>query len=301
MTDTNINCKHKQLIKKDDQKIDFCKKCGCFLVIKYSKVKEVESFSILPKKMITSLDIPPHETMLKIRANVKKNNLANEFGNIPEEYFAIRKSLIDLLKDYIVEYNFSTRSYFLGIFIMDYIFSKYSYSEYTSKLKLDLFVLGVFLVSVKFIDDDAYPPNLDTFPNKKNPSILYQLNEVRKYEIVVSSLIEYKLDHITSYYMTETILSHGIVFTNELQQMNLKDSKSIKDKLKKLYRLSLDINKMFVEDIVSLKFDNLVIAATSVVMAKELLHFENTWNPELEDLYGIKLDDLTGCYNSILK
>ena len=162
---------------------------------------------------------------------------------------------------------------------------KYQYEDYIAKIKPDLLVLGVFLVAVKFIDDDAYPPSLNEFPNKKNPSLFYPLNEVRKSEFTVAALMEFRLDHYTSYYLTETILSHGVVFTSELQAMNLKDSKSIKEKLKKLYRLALDINKMFVEDISSLKFSNFEIAATSVVMAKELLKFELTWNNELEELY----------------
>jgi hypothetical protein len=300
MTDTNINCRHKQLIKKENEKIDFCKKCGCFLIIKYSKVKEVESFAILPKKMITSLDIPPTDTVKSIKRHLESSSLQN-FKDIPVEYLSVRKSLIDMLKEYIVEYNFSTRSYFLGIYILDYIHLKYPYNDYISKMKLDLLVLGVFLVAVKFIDDDAYPPTLDSFPSKKSPSLYYSLNEVRKYEFMIACLMEFKLDHFTSYYLTETILSHGVVFTSELQAMNLKDSKSIKDKLKKLYRLALDINKMFVEDIHSLQFSALEIAATSVVMAKELLKFENIWNNELEWLYGVKLNDLTPCYNSILK
>ena len=111
MTDTNINCRHKQLIKKENEKIDFCKKCGCFLIIKYSKVKEVESFAILPKKMITSLDIPPTDTVKSIKRHLESSSLQN-FKDIPVEYLSVRKSLIDMLKEYIVEYNFSTRSYF---------------------------------------------------------------------------------------------------------------------------------------------------------------------------------------------
>lgn len=300
MSETNLNCRHKQLIKKDNEKIDFCKKCGCFLIIKHSKVKEVESFAILPKKMITSLDISPQDTVKRIKLHLEKSSLQN-FKQMPQEYINVRKALIDLLKEYIVEYNFSTRSYFLGIYILDYIHCKYPYNDYISKMKLDLLVLGVFLVAVKFIDDDAYPPTLDSFPSKKTPSLYYSLNEVRKYECMIAFLMEFKLDQFTSYYLTETILSHGVVFTSELQTMNLTDAKAIKDKLKKLYRLALDINKMFVEDIQSLQFNAIDIAATSIVMAKELLKFENIWNSELEWLYDVKLNDLTPCYNSILK
>ena len=84
-------------------------------------------------------------------------------------------------------------------------------------------------------------------------------------------------------------------------KLNLKEGKSIKEKIKKLYRLALDINKMFVEDEESIKYSNLIIACTSIVMAKELLKFKDTWNDELEGLYKVKLSDMTSCYNSILK
>lgn len=301
MTDTNINCKH-ILLNKTKNKTDFCKRCGCFLKLQYSdKNKVIESFSVIPKKLITSLDINPYETFERINLHIEKSNLVNYFSKLPQDYITIRRDLIELLKDYILEYNFSTRSYFLGIYIMDYIFSHHPYEEVTDKLKLDYFVLGVFLVAVKFIDDDAYPPSLDTFPNKKNPSLFYPLNEVRKYEFMVGYLMLFQLDHYTSYYLTESILSHGVIFTHELQELNLKDGKEIKDRIKKLYRLALDINKMFVEDEVSLKYNNLLIACTSIVMAKELLKFKDTWNEELEILYKVKLSDMTSCYNSILK
>ena len=302
MSDMNVNCKHKQVIKNPNEKIDFCRKCGCFLVIKYhEKSKEVEAYSILHRKMITSLDISPYETVNNIRLSVNSYNLSKNYDSLPKEYHTLRKTLLDYLKDYIVEYNFSSRSYFLGAFCLDYIFSKYSYDDMLIKLKPDLLALGVFLIAIKFIDDDAYPPTLETFTNKTNPSIFYPLNEVRRYEFTVAKLMDFKLDFFTSYYLTETILSHGVVFTYEIQKMGLNDAKSIKEMIKKLNRLALDINKMFIDDINSMKYSTLEIAATSILMTKELLKFETSWNEELSALYGVKSDDLNNCYNSILK
>ena len=302
MSDMNVNCKHKQVVKNVNEKIDFCRKCGCFLVIKYNeKSKEVEAYSILHRKMVTSLDISPFDTFHNISLSVNSNNFSKYYDNLPKEYHSLRKTLLDYLKDYIVEYNFSSRSYFLGAFCLDYIFSKYSYEEMLIKLKPDLLALGVFLISVKFIDDDAYPPTLETFTNKSNPSIFYSLNEVRKYEFMVAKLMEFKLDFFTSYYLTETILSHGVIFTYEIQKMGLSDAKAIKEIIKKVNKLALDINKMFVDDISSMKYSSLEIAASSILMAKELLKFDISWNNELVALYGIKADDLNNCYNSILK
>lgn len=302
MSDMNIHCKHKQIVRNEKEKIDFCRKCGCFIVIKYSaKHKEVESYSILPRKMITSLDISPYDTIQNVIKQAKEAELSKFYSKLPEEYFSIRKSLIELLKDYIVEYSFSTRSFFLGIYILDYIYCKYSFPDVVSKLKTDLLVLGVFLVAVKFIDDDAYPPALDTFANKKNPSIFYSLNEVRRYEFMVAKFINWKLDIFTSYYLTETILSHGVIFTYEIEKLGITSSKIIKDTIKKLYRLALDINKMFAEDINSIKFNSLEIAATCIMMSKELLKFETQWNPELQHFLQIDPESLNICYNSILK
>lgn len=302
MNDTNLYCKHRQVVRNEKEKVDFCKKCGCFLIIKYSpNQKEVESYAILPKKNITPLDISPYDTIQNVLKGVKDYSLSKYYQKIPEEYFERRRFLTDLLKEYIIEHNFGTRSYFLGIYILDYIHCKYSYNEVVSKLKPDLLVLGIFLVAVKFIDDDAYPPALDTFPSKKNPSIFYSLNEVRKYEFMVVKLIDFKLDFFTSYYITETILSHGVVFSHELEKMNINQVKVIKEKLKKMYRLALDINKMFIEDITCIKYNSLEISATCIMMSKELLKFECCWNKELEHLYKLEPSTLNSCYNSILK
>jgi hypothetical protein len=117
----------------------------------------------------------------------------------------------------------------------------------------------------------------------------------------VVKLMDFKLDIFTSYYLTETILSHGVVFSSEFNSMGITESRAIKDKIKKVNRLALDINKMFIEDIECMRFSSLQIAATSIMMAKELLKFETSWNTELKHLYRIDGDSLNSCYNSILR
>jgi hypothetical protein len=248
--------------------------------------------------MCTGLDIAPQDTMKEIRKELNQIYFKN---SSPEEYTNTRASLIDLVKDYIIEYSYSTRTYFLTIFIIDYLHANHSYKDVISRLKPDLLVLGSFLIAVKFLEDDAYPPSLDTFPSKKNPNLYYALNEVRKYEGIIIILMNFKLDYFTSYYLLETILSHGVVFTNELTSIELSDKKACKDKLKRLYKLAIDINKLFIEDITSLEYDMFEIAATCVVMSKELMKFEVSWNPELEKLYSLDLNSLSNCYNAILK
>lgn len=298
---TNINCRHRQLINKESKTIDFCKKCSCFLSIKYGKQKEVVSFSIVPKRMITPSETSPYESILKLIKESQNSNLSCYFKSIPNDYLQMRKHLITYLKDYIVLYKYSSRSYFLAVHIMDSIYCKHPYDEFICKLKPDVLTLAIFLVSVKFIDDDAYPPSFDSFPSKKNPTIYYSLNELRRYELIVLKLMDYKLDICTTYYITETILTHGVIFSHELNQMGLTDSKSVKETVKKLYRLALDINKMFIESVESLKYSPLEIAVTSIIMAKELTSFSETWNPELAELYQIRSVDTLGCYSSILR
>lgn len=300
---TNINCRHRQLINKEKEgkSLDFCKKCGCFLSIKYGKQKEVISFTIVPKRMITPLEISPYDTVPKLIKESQGADLSTYFLNISNDYLQMRKILVNQLKEYIVQYKYSSRSYFLAVHILDTIYCKHSYNEVASKLKPDVLTLSVFLVSVKFIDDDAYPPSFDSFPSKKNATIYYSLNELRRYEFLVLKLMDYKLDICTSYYITETILAHGVIFSHELNQMGLTDSKSVKETVKKLYRLALDINKMFIESIDSLKYSPLEIAVTSVLMAKELTCFSENWNPELAELYQIKSIATLSCYQSILK
>lgn len=303
MTDNNLICKHSQQIKCEIESMSFCSKCGCILVKRYKKDKsrDTDSFAVIPSKMMGPLDISPYDSIKSVIRQVELTDLSSGFEKFPDEYHLTRKRLISMLKSYIIEHNFNTRSFFLGVYILDYIFANNSYSEITNKLKLDLLILGIFLVAVKFIDDDAYPPALDSFTNKSNNTLLYSLSEVRKYECIVVKLMNFKLDIYTSYFLTETILSHGIVLNTEFTQLGINDTKQIKDKLKKLYRLSLDINKLFLEDISFLKFSQLQIAATSILMAKELMKFDKGWSDELENLYMIPKSSLAKCYSSILK
>lgn len=303
MADTNLSCKHNQLISSEVEVINFCSKCGCILVkrFKKDKTRDTDAFTVIPSKMMVTLNISPLDCFKSITNQVEQTDLSINFERFSEEYQITRKRLISMLKGYIIEHNFNNRSYFLGIYILDYIFANHPYNELINKLKLDLLILGIFLVAVKFIDDDAYPPTLDSFTNKNNISLLYSLSEVRKYECIVVKLINFKLDIYTSYFLTETMLSHGIVLNTEFVAAGINDPKQIKDKLKKLYRLSLDINKLFVEDFNFLKFSQLKIAATSIMIAKELMKFDKGWSFEFENIYMIPKSSLSKCYSTILK
>lgn len=303
MTDNSLTCKHTHQIKCEVESISFCSKCGCIVVkrFKKDKSKDTDAFAVIPSKMMGALNLSPYDCFKTAVNQVEQTDLSLCFEKFSEEYLLTRKKLISMLKGYIIEHNFNNRSYFLGVYILDYIFAKNSYNELSDKLKLDLLVLGIFLVAVKFIDDDAYPPVLDSFTNKSNSKLLYSLSEVRKYECIVVKLMDFKLDIYTSYLLTETLLSHGIVLNIEFIQAGINEPKQIKDKLKKLYRLSLDINMLFVEDFNFLKFSQLKIAATSILMAKELLKFEKGWSSEFENLYNIPKSSLAKCYSSILR
>lgn len=297
---TNISCKHRQLVKSIvNTERDFCRKCGCILVIKNGKYKEVESFSILLRKFISPLETFPQDTIRLMKAELEKSSLSKYFSKIPESYVEKRKELIEMLKDYFFEYKFSSRGYFLGVYLLDFIFIASSYP--TSELKTDILVLAVFLVSIKYIEDNVCPPILSSFPNKKNMNLLYPVNEVRKYEVIVMQLADYKLNVFTSIYLTEAILSQGVTFSHEFKRMNIVDSKGIKDKLKKLNRLAIDINKMFIENIDSIQFNALEIALTSINLSKELMKFDEQLGKELESLYGVDTINLASCYDAIIQ
>lgn len=303
MTDLNLNCKHKQLIKNNkSEKMNFCKKCGCILLINFKeqeKIKEVQSYSITNTKNIKSLDISPIDTIDRINISLNYEKTRKRLYN--KVFLSQRTDMISSLKSYINENNFSSRSFFLGVFIIDHIFSSHPFENFLSNLKIDLFIIGVFLVSVKFIDDDAYPPTLDSFPNKSNPALFYQLSEVRKYEYIILKLMDFKLDFFTSYYLTETMLSHGVVFSSELIRDDINEVKTIKETIKNISRIALDINKMFVYNHEFINYSPIEIAVSCIIMAKELRKITNPWTYELEFLYKIPEKSIINCYNSILK
>lgn len=301
MGDTNIKCEHKPFLNKDES-IDFCGRCGCILVVKQvNSLKEIESFSVHHKKVIFPPEVSPQNTFAIFYNYIESAFQHDRFSKLSEEYFDLRKTLIELLKDYIIKYQYSVRSLYLGVHMLDTIFSSYPFSDLHCNLNSEKLVLGVFLVAVKFLEDDAYPPNLNLYVNKQNPSILYPLNEVRRYESLVLQLMNYNLRAFTSHYILETLLSHGIIFTHELNRMGTTNEDSMAEILTNVSKLSQSLNLKFLEDKDSLKFTPIQIALSCIAAAKELLKFATKSSPEMEKLCKIDSDSVVECKKSILR
>lgn len=305
MSYTNLNCEHTQLFKTN---IDFCKNCSCILIVQNETILD---HSLIDKQHINKIDYSPIDSFKIIFNSQKDFSKIMNSSNLSEEYSNRRPYLINLLREYYVEYKYSDKCFFLGIYLLDLLMCSvemgstfdlvgFTKDDFEKTIKYDLVVLSVFVLSIKFLEDDSYSPLLDSFVNKKNPSILYSLTEVRKYETFVLRLLRYKLDYYTSYFITETILTHGVIFNEEMTEMGISNGKRIKEIVKDIWKLAVDLNMSFVYSNDFLLFSPFEIATTSIRIAKESKKFKKPiFSNDFSYLY--RVEEYSECYNSMMK
>jgi hypothetical protein len=127
--------------------------------------------------------------------------------------------------------------------------------------------------------------------------VSYEMNEVRKYEDYVLKFLSFKLNFFTTFNIVETILSNGVVFNYECS--NDDGYSTIKEKVKKVNKLSFQILLGFIEDPAYVNFNHIEVAFSCIVFAKELLRFKEIFPPELEKVYNIKMGNFIKCFQYV--
>lgn len=127
--------------------------------------------------------------------------------------------------------------------------------------------------------------------------VTYDINEVRRYEDYVIKFLSHKLNYYTTFSILEYLLSNGIAFYNEFSHHDSKTA--IKEKIKKLNKLSFQILNSIVEDINYVNFNHIEIAFSCVVYAREVMKFKTIFHPEFEKIYDLKMGNILKCYHFI--
>jgi hypothetical protein len=111
-----------------------------------------------------------------------------------------------------MEYNDS--SFYFSLYLLDTYLSRII-SDDISDRELFLVVLGFFLISSKYIEDDIFEPELQIFCNIEK-SILLTINEIRESEVQCLTLLNHNMYIYSVYDWLSILLSNGIVFEEEI-------------------------------------------------------------------------------------
>ena len=187
-----------------------------------------------------------------------------------------------------MEYNDS--SFYFSLYLLDTYLSRII-SDDISDRELFLVVLGFFLISSKYIEDDIFEPELQIFCNIEK-SILLTINEIRESEVQCLTLINHNMYIYSVYDWITTLLNNGIVFKEEVTDKN---------EVEEIYAYTQKLLTNLTSKIFFCKYSSIQIAFSIIQLSREKylnkdLKLSKKIFDLLLDLYEISFLDYKDCY-----
>ena len=108
-----------------------------------------------------------------------------------EKYSRIRNRVLIYIHNLCSKMEYNDSSFYFSLYLFDTYLSRII-SDDISDRELFLVVLGFFLISSKYIEDDIFEPELQIFCNIEK-SILLTINEIRESEVQCLTLINHNM------------------------------------------------------------------------------------------------------------
>ena len=210
-----------------------------------------------------------------------------------EKYSRIRNRILIYIHNLCSKMEYNDSSFYFSLYLLDTYLSRII-SDDISDRELFLVVLGFFLISSKYIEDDIFEPELQIFCNIEK-SILLTINEIRESEVQCLTLINHNMYIYSVYDWITTLLSNGIVFQEEVNNKN---------EVEDIYGYTQKLLTNLTSKIFFCKYSSIQIAFSIIqisrekYLCKDLKLSEKIFNLLL-DLYEISFSDYKECYNLI--
>ena len=205
-----------------------------------------------------------------LKSNSEINQISNEL-NI-KKYKLERPKLINLIRNINCLLDFNSQTFFLALFYMDKIFSNINLII-DNKRDYIILSLSCLLIASKFNENDPHVPELIKYISLceqfSNFEYIFNIDELRKGEMIVLYLLEYKMNYYSIYHFLVFFFSHGIIFENTLNRIE-NGAYSKKKFLEKIYILSRGILDYLLEDNDYIEFGN---CNFNFIFAAEILKF----------------------------
>ena len=175
-------------------------------------------------------EIPPKKIFELMKENIFDNFTHYSLYSINKDYINSRKALFNLLHKITIKMGFKSQTFFLCAHFLDIIFIK----KKRFNLNLNILGLSCLCLAAKYCENDPIVPHLQYFIKIFNNMNGYKnailMSELKKGEVVVLKILNYKLNYYTIYDFNSFLFGHGILKIEQL--------KDIENKNKKLYRSS---------------------------------------------------------------
>ena len=197
---------------------------------------------------VQKTEIPPKEIFQLMKTNIFDNFTHFSLISINKDYINSRKAIFNLLHKITIRMGFKSQTFFLCAHFLDIIFTK------KKRINLNINILGLscLVLAAKYCENDPIVPHLQYFIKIFNNMNGYKnailMSELKRGEVTVLKILNYKLNYFTIYDFNSFLFGHGILKIEQL--------KDIENKNKKLYRSS---RKKF------------VVNSTNSIMIKNIL------------------------------
>ena len=167
-----------------------------------------------------------------MKTNIYDNYYNYSFSSINKDYLTSRKTLFNNLHKITIKMGFKSQTFFLCIHYLDIIFTQ----KRRINNNFNLLGLACLCLSAKFCEIDPNVPHLQYFVRIFNNIISYKniisMSDLKKTEILVLKILNYKLNYYTIYDFNSFIFSHVILKIGQIKDIQNKNRKYYSKKKK---------------------------------------------------------------------
>ena len=173
-------------------------------------------------------EISPKKIFELMKTNIYDNYYNYSFSSLNKDYLSSRKAIFNTLHKITIRMGFKSQTFFLSAHYLDIIFTK----KRRINSSLNTLGLACLVLSAKFCENDPIVPHLQYFIRIYNNIMGYKnvisMSDLKRNEVLVLKLLNYKLNYYTIYDFDSFLFGHGILKIEQL--------KDIQNPNKRLYR-----------------------------------------------------------------
>ena len=210
-----------------------------------------------------------------------------------DKYCEKRNQILVYIHKLCTKLKFNDNSFYMTLYLADTYLSKIF--DDISEKELFLVILGFFLISSKYIEDDIFEPEFQTFCNLEKNIEALTVDEICTSEVQCLTLINHNLYIFSVYDWLNILLNNGIIFEEEIENIN---------ELDKIYIYTQKILTVITSKIYFCRFTSMQIALSIIQLSREKYinaksELSETLYKLLLNMYGVDFSDYEDCYNMI--
>ena len=254
----------------------------------YDKINKEENIIKKVNSEIISLD------GLSNKKNISKLSKFIFDEEIFDKYVTQRNKVLVYIHKLCTKLKYNDNTFYMALYLADTYLSKIITDDITDK-DLFLVVLGFFLISSKYIEDDIFEPDFSAFCNFQKNIEPLTIDEIRTNEVQCLILLNHNLYIYSTYDWLNILFNNGIIFEEEIIDIN---------GIEKIFIYSQKLLTAITSKIYFCRYSSVQIAFSVIQLSREKYDNINIKiSKKLFDLllglYGIEYSDYEECYKII--